>query len=67
MTPRKTPSDPRNPPLPDFQPDRFYAVDLERKTVWNGRGLSPAHNPLELRGDVAQAVRADIAKARLLG
>lgn len=48
--------------LPEFKPDRFYAVDLARKTVWKGRNLLPADD-LQLRGDVCQAVAADIAAA----
>ncbi|WP_337186692.1 hypothetical protein [Phenylobacterium sp.] len=56
------------PAVPEtFEPDRFYAVDLARPVPWRGRMLSPAHNPLELRGDVAQAVRDSIAAAKPIG
>lgn len=48
--------------LPQFEPDVFYAVDLARKTVWKGRNLLPAQS-LELRGDVCEGVKADIARA----
>lgn len=62
MSTRKTPA----AAVPEtFEPGRFYAVDLERKTVWKGQTLLPALD-LELRGDVAESVRADIAKATLL-
>jgi hypothetical protein len=52
-------------PLPTFEPDRFYAVTLARSTSWKGKPLSPAHNPVKLRGDVAEALRADIRAAEL--
>ena len=52
--------------LPEFEPDRFYAVDLARKTVWKGRNLLPADD-LQLRGDVCEAVKTDIAAAAPLG
>lgn len=66
MTARsKTPAAAAPDGLPQFEPDRFYAVDLARKTVWNGRPLLPAQN-LELRGDAAEGVRADIAAASLI-
>ena len=51
--------------LPTFEPDRFYAVNLARSTTWKGKPLSPAHNPILLRGDVAEALRADIRAAAL--
>jgi hypothetical protein len=63
-TPRK--AAPAASGLPAFEDDRFYAVDLARKTVWKGQNLSPAHNPMEFRGDVANALRDDIASAALL-
>lgn len=48
--------------LPEFEPDRFYAVDLARKSHWKGRALLPADD-LQLRGDVCAAIAGDIDKA----
>lgn len=53
-------------PLPEtFEPDRFYAVELARPTSWLGRDIRPGMD-LELRGQVCEALRADIAAAQLL-
>lgn len=52
--------------LPDFEDGRFYAVDLARLTPWKRQVLSPAHNPITMRGDVARAVQENIGSATLL-
>lgn len=59
MPPRKS-AGPK--PAATFDPDRFYAVDLARSTSWKGKPLKRGQD-LQLRGDVCEALRADIAGA----
>lgn len=48
-----------------YDPDRFYAVNLARSTEWKGKPLRRGRG-LELRGDVCEALRDDIAEATLI-
>lgn len=62
MPPRKSAGP---PPAAVYDPDRFYAVTLKRPTTWKGRPLTRRED-LELRGDVCEALREDIAEAVLV-